>query len=606
MGENTLITKSINQLLEYSFFIPSYQRGYRWTHVEVEQMLEDIWDFLKNPPVYKPGKRKPFYCLQPVVVRQHGTNPKEMEVIDGQQRLTTIFLILKELKNQIERDQKNFTRIFFETRPGSEAFLKDYDDNDQKQLMESEKNVDYHHIAKASKTIKKWFTDKANNTEDAAPRALFAPVFLTNTEVIWYEANEDTVDPIDIFTRINIGKIPLTNSELIKALFLHRDNFDPSSAGLRQIQIASEWDSIERQLRDDSFWYFIYNQTNPIKYDNRIEYVFDLMKGRKKDDEFYYTLNKFQEAFDSHLLENDKPNIDFLWMEIKNYFMRLEEWYKDRVFYHLVGFLIDCNYPIGDLVSISQGKTKMDFILHLEGKIADKVTSDFDKLDYKNKRAEIRQVLLLFNIQTILAGGKDNQRFPFDLYKGDEWDIEHVRSQTDKNITPAERKAWALETLGYFTGLKDYSTKEVDGGLREKDLQMAALDLLTNPVEKELCLRLCKLLDLEKIGDNDFMPLYEDIQKQFNESAAPEDIDNIANLALLDSATNRSYKNAPFPIKRNRIIENDKNGIFVPICTKNLFLKYYSRKIIDIMYWTNTDTEDYLSAIRQTLSKYFN
>lgn len=590
MGENTLITKSINQLLEYSFFIPSYQRGYRWTHVEVEQMLEDIWDFLKNPPAFKPGKRKPFYCLQPVVVRQHGTNPKEMEVIDGQQRLTTIFLILKELKNQIERDQKNFTRIFFETRPGSEAFLKDYDDNDQKQLMESEKNVDYHHIAKASKIINNWFTDKANNTEDAAPRALFAPVFLTNTEVIWYEANEVTVDPIDIFTRINIGKIPLTNSELIKALFLHRDNFDPSIAGLRQIQIASEWDSIERQLRDDSFWYFIYNQTNPIKYDNRIEYVFDLMKGRKKDDEFYYTLNKFQEAFDSQFLENDKPNIDFLWMEIKNYFMRLEEWYKDRVFYHLVGFLIDCNYPIGDLVSISQGKTKMDFIQHLEGKIADKVTSDFDKLDYKNKRTEIRQVLLLFNIQTILAGGKDNQRFPFDLYKGDEWDIEHVRSQTDKNIKPAERKAWALETLGYFTGLKDYSTKEVDGGLREKDL----------------CLRLCKLLDLEKIGDNDFMPLYEDIQKQFNESAAPEDIDNIANLALLDSATNRSYKNAPFPIKRNRIIENDKNGIFVPICTKNLFLKYYSRKIIDIMYWTNTDAEDYLSAIRQTLSKYFN
>jgi len=112
-------------------------------------------------------------------------------------------------------------------------------------------------------------------------------------------------------------------------------------------------------------------------------------------------------------------------------------------------------------------------------------------------------------------------------------------------------------------------------------------------------------LEMDKIGDNDFMPLYEDIQKHFDETAVPDDIDNIANLALLDSATNRSYKNAPFPIKRNRIIENDKNGIFVPICTKNLFLKYYSRKIIDIMYWKNTDAEDYLSAIRQTLSKYF-
>lgn len=605
MGENLLSTKSINQLLEYSFLIPSYQRGYRWTPVEVTQMLEDIWAFLKNPPVNEPGKKKHSYCLQPVVVRQHGTYPKEMEVIDGQQRLTTIFLILKELKNLIERDQKNFSRIFFETRPGSEIFLRDFNENDPKQVMESEKNVDYYHIAKATTTIHKWFTDKANNSEDAAPRCMFVNVFLTKTEVLWYEANEENVNPIDIFTRINIGKIPLTNSELIKALFMHRDNFDPSSVSLRQIQIASEWDAIERQLREDSFWYFIYNPANPIKYENRIEYIFDLMTGRRKDDEFYYTLNKFQDAFVSHLLENRKPDIDHLWLEIKNYFLRLEEWYKDRVFYHLVGFLIDCNYSIGDLVNVSQGKTKNGFTKFLEKEIASKVTSDFDKLDYKLDRAEIRQVLLLFNIQTILASEQTNNRFPFDRYKGDEWDIEHVRSQTDKNIKPVERKAWALESLGYFTGLKGYSNLAVNGGLTEKELQAEAVNNIDKQDEKALCLRLCKILDMEKIGDNDFMPLYEDIQKHFDETAVPDDIDNIANLALLDSSTNRSYKNAPFPIKRKRIIENDKNGIFVPICTKNLFLKYYSRKIIDIMYWKNTDAEDYLSAIRQTLSKYF-
>ena len=75
-------------------------------------------------------------------------------------------------------------------------------------------------------------------------------------------------------------------------------------------------------------------------------------------------------------------------------------------------------------------------------------------------------------------------------------------------------------------------------------------------------------------------------------------------MALLDSTTNRSYGNSFFPIKRKRIIENDSKGIFVPIATKNLFLKYYSKKLGDVMYWNNDDAKDYLDAIKITLKDY--
>ncbi|KAA6305757.1 hypothetical protein EZS27_042590, partial [termite gut metagenome] len=118
MDDNKLILKSINQLFEYSFFIPAYQRGYRWSDTQITQLLEDIWQFAKNPPLYEQGTEKPFYCLQPIVVKKHENND-EWEVIDGQQRLTTLYLILKNLQNQIERDQKNFTKIFYETRTDS-------------------------------------------------------------------------------------------------------------------------------------------------------------------------------------------------------------------------------------------------------------------------------------------------------------------------------------------------------------------------------------------------------------------------------------------------------------------------------------------------------
>jgi hypothetical protein len=370
------------------------------------------------------------------------------------------------------------------------------------------------------------------------------------------------------------------------------------------LQIASEWDAIERTLQDDSFWFFLYNPANPLKYDNRIEYIFDLMKGKKKDDEYYYTLNEFQADFSASMKDTAKPDIDKLWMNVKKYFLRFDEWYKDRMFYHLVGFLIYCEYPISTLFKNSEGRTKIEFTSWLEKEISVRVECDLDRLDYKNTWV-LRKVLLLFNIETILASKKADLRFPFDRYKDDNWDIEHVRSQNDKKILPNKRKDWAVDILEYFTGIKGYSGLVLNGGLTEKETQKQAIDNIENEKERGFCKSLCGLLDQEKVDDDVFDTLYDEILKHFQEEAVPEDINNIYNLALLDAATNRSYKNAPFPIKRNRIIENDMNGIFVPICTKNVFMKFYSRKMGNVMYWKDTDAEDYLNAIKKTLSKYF-
>ena len=593
---NQLVLKSVNQLFENSFFIPSYQRGYRWTDTQVKQLLDDVWHFAKNPPQHEPGKEKPFYCLQPVVVKKRNEN--EWEVIDGQQRLTTIYLILKNLQNQIERDQKNFTKIFYETRIatsesiGSEEFLK----NVEKYEQFANQNIDFNHIQKAYQTIYKWFQDKANTTEDAEPRAVLAPILLRDTKVIWYEVEEtESNNSIDIFTRLNIGKIPLTNAELIKALFLQKGNFTEEKATLKQIQIASEWDIIEKTMQDDAFWFFLYNTNNPLKYDNRIEYIFDLIKERTKDSEYYHTFNEFYKDFSENTKDN-KPNIDKIWLDIKRYFLTFEEWFKDYKLFHYVGYLIDCGIPINTIKQESSNKAKDKFKeVYLKNEIKKQVNCSIDEIEYGDKR--IKKILLLFNIQTVLETQKSDMRFPFHKYKSEDWDIEHVCSQTDKSISGNKRLAWIDDMLEYFSGEIDVSKVEVFvKGLNENDEKEKEI--------KEICYSLIKLKNAEKIEDEKFDFSYKLVQTHFKESNQTEEKDDISNLALLDSTTNRSYGNSFFPIKRKRIIKNDSNGIFVPIATKNLFLKYYSKKLGEVMYWNKDDASNYLQAIKSTLKDF--
>lgn len=593
---NQLVLKSVNQLFEYNFFIPAYQRGFRWTDIQVEQLLKDVWDFAKNPLQNEHGKEKPFYCLQPIVVKKR--NETEWEVIDGQQRLTTIFLILKNLENQIERDQKNFSKIFYETRfatrecIGSEEFLK----NIEKYEQYANQNVDFSHIFKAYKTIYKWFQDKANTSEDAAPRAVFAPVLLRDTKVIWYEVEEtESNNSIDIFTRLNIGKIPLTNAELIKALFLQKGNFSDEKATLKQVQIASEWDNIEKTLQDDAIWFFLYNPENPLKYDNRIEYIFDLMKGRTKDSEYYHTFNEFYKDFSASSKDN-KPDIDKIWLNVKKYFLSFEEWYKDYELFHYVGYLIDCGISINTIKEEASDKPKNKFKEdYLKNEIQKQVKCNIDELEYGDNC--IKKALLLFNILTVLETQKSDMRFPFHKYKSEDWDIEHVCSQTEKTISGNKRLAWVDDILQYFAGTTDISKAEkFVNEINENDEKRKNI--------KEICDFLVKLKKSDKIESDNFDTTFKLVQKHFKEDNQIEEKNDISNLALLDSATNRSYGNSFFPIKRKRIIENDSKGIFVPIATKNLFLKYYSKKLGEVMFWNSNDAEDYLDAIKTTLKGY--
>ena len=582
---SSISIKPINELLQYNFFIPSYQRGYRWTEKQVTDLLNDIWDFIESDPT-----KEEWYCLQPIVIKQQD---ERKDVIDGQQRLTTIFLILKYLEKFIESDVKTF-QLEYETRNTTKSNSKDFLNKvEQKTENEALDNIDYYHIYKAFETIKKWFKNKASIYSSVSSK--FITPFLEKTKVIWYDSNEE--DAVEIFTRINSGKIPLTNAELIKALFLNSSNFKNKDGKneeeqnaiadkirLKQLEISNEWDFIETTLHNEEFWWFINKDDN--EKDTRIEFIFELIVGLpkvknkknkdfkdfeeyyKETDDTYYTFRKYAEKFKV----KSENEINNNWKDVKRCFQTLQDWFNNRELYHKIGFLITIGHDIKQLIKKSQLQSKTEFIAFIEEEISNKFSNiQLENIQYGNK--QVRPLLLLHNIQTMLNNTKENSRFPFNRYKNEKWDIEHIHAKaSDAKVKDdiEEQRNWLSENF-------------------EKDVIVHNNEDLNN--------RITSLINRQSIKkDDNFQELIEYV--------LGEEDDSLRNLCLLDRGTNRSYKNDSFKKKRKKIIEQEKKGTFIPICSRNVFMKYYSDELKQLGQWSEIDRNAYYTNISQILKDY--
>jgi hypothetical protein len=594
---NELSLRTIDSLLPENFFVPSYQRGYRWTSRQVEDLLDDVLEFTRK----EMKSTKEFYCLQPVVVREMDG---KWEVIDGQQRLTTIYIILSYLNGRFSEDfRKQLFGIEYATRPHSRAFLESIDQERR------DENLDFYHIFDTYITIRNWFADKANLIND------IESAFLNKVKVIWYEVKEE-IDPIDVFTRLNIGKIPLTNAELVKALLLRARALDENTERSRLVQgqIAQEWDEIERALQRDDFWFFLCNRNN---YDNRIEFILDLIAENRRQSadlgsDFYATFIAFNRWF-----QEEHPSPEDAWREIKYYFMQLAEWHRDRYLFHLIGFLIHQGVGVDELKRDANNfQSKEAFRGALRARVfgtifarrqihdfADKeqlgtfIRAQLEDWTYGSRSRHIHSVLLLFNVASLIRNRAANLRFQFDKYKNDQWDLEHIKSvMSDMPRRADEQKEWLTNVLAYFLGDSDASDSALLG---------ARISAQPSKKIRVICSHAALILASSPFDQSEFERVYGATLRFFKESRETATDHSIANLALLDARTNRSYQNAVFPIKRSRIIELDKRGSFVPLCTKNTFLKYYSNRVDNMMFWTGEDRDYYFSAIVETLLWFF-
>lgn len=557
-----LSQKSIREIIDekINFTVPSYQRGYRWDKLNVTDLLDDLLEFMQD------GSSGKFYCLQPLVVKKIGKN--QYNVIDGQQRLTTIFIILKYLENLL-KEENGIDEIYtlsYETRKDSKDFLQNITSKTQD---ESNKNMDYFCMYQAYEAIKSWFKNKNasellkifTNSEDEK-----------HIEFIWYEV-EDSEDEVKIFARLNSGKIPLTNAELIKALFLNVRNFPKECSEneiiTKQVEISKEWDEIEYALQDDEFFKFLTKNDYP----TRIELLFEILSRVKNTELDRYAIYRH---FSDMAKEED--DLSHIWADIKKIFLTFKFWFKDIEYYHLVGFLVASNIlSIEKIYNAAKDRTKNDFNIFLRENIKEKIKiEDIDKLEYEKNRKDIENILLFFNIATILNNKSSNIRFSFSEFSTKRWSLEHIHAQNDK-------------------GLKDKKAQDAWLSSVEKYLD----DSKTS--DKQLTERIGSFKEDNK--RNDFYILQTEILNRFGDKELL-DMHGIENLALLATENNSSLCNGPFIEKREKIIEMDKNGEFIPICTKNVFLKYYTKKLSDVYFWSKQDQEDYKGSIIETLENF--
>lgn len=556
LGSPTILTPRTVGSLTGRFFVPDYQRGYRWGQDEVRRLLDDIKEA---------GAAN--YYLQPIVVKP--TEGHTWELVDGQQRLTTLYLVMRCLKEYLPKLEIRY-QLEYETRLGSANFL----DNPEPELANT--NIDYFHMYTAWKEIERWLEQQPDST-DAASRLHSA--LINTVHVIWYQApQEPGFDSRAMFTRLNVGRIPLTDAELVKALLLTRID--------RPHETAAQWDTIERDLWSPELWAFVTASTegSATRIDLLLDTVADRIAGRQRGPH----PAPFQTFETLRPLIVERPNE--IWNQVVDLHSQIQGWHDDRDLFHKIGYLRAARRrTFFDLVDLAEGTTKSDFNKVLDGLIADSLKLAWhgvQALSYTTSKTS--QVLLLMNVEAVRRNKRSHERYSFDAHARRLWSLEHIHAQNSQGLDSVDQwKAWLVEHRDALDALH--------------------LDEVTR---SDLTARINEALPT--ISFSTFDPLHQELVATFSpdgdtaeaDNDGLDEVDSIANLALLDRDDNSLLNNSVFEIKRRHVINLDRQGSYIPVCTRNVFLKYYTDGGTHLHFWGRQDRVGYLAAMKSLLEPY--
>lgn len=587
--ENKLLIKDIKDSE-----IPNYQRGYKWEISNVEDLLNDI-NNINNID-------KNEHCLHNLTIIE---NENKWEIIDGQQRLTTIFLILKYLG-------KEYYSLSYKIRQNTEDFfnneindiIKNLKDNKYKKELElfndiKNKNNNYnkqdiYYICRALFTIYNWFN---KNYKDKPIEE-----FIEKLESVYFYKHEikTNIKGETIFSNLNSGRVPLTYIELIKADLIiniskleSKGNENEILINEKRSNIGRLWDEMESWLAQDEVWYWIAPKNNSV---NKLLLLFNLCSELKEGENIYEKYYNY--VYDKNL-KCDYSKIKTIWNKIRNYYYTIKDWYLDNDLYHLIGIIVSFDININEFIENNsniknknelKSKLKNEIIRHLKLTNKDNKLKfgdiDYLELDYNNDK-----VNKIFTLLNCLEGynNKDNRfnehfRYRFDIHNKYKWSIEHIIPRNPKKDT----------ILDYFNDIikilyneQNEELEKIKGEIKEK---------LNEPKYKEFNGSIEKL----KLSNND--KLKEEFIEDFNNII---DINNIGNLALLGIDTNSSLKNKIFKEKRNILLKFISNeGKFIPPLTLKVFSKTFDGANGEEMYWTHEDFNKYEEYQEKKL-KYF-
>lgn len=620
LSKSSLVTLSA---LKASFIIPSYQRAFRWGKKQVENLLDDFYEFAS-------GSGKTFF-LQPLVVISSFADNDAYELIDGQQRLTALYLLDSALCHLLSQEERGLHyQIIYEARPGLQNFLKSLCGDYNTVLDNADESMDFYCLFQARQTILEWLANK--NMGDYL--SIFHNKLLNNIKFLWHDSNDEyDSSPVQKYIRINTGKIPLADGELCRALFLMPGNHDLSaelpsalfkeeSSALehlrarllykRRLILAHDWDQIERSLWDERFWNFIGGGS--YKDSVRMGLLLELHNNIKAS--FvgeHICFDKYAQEFKKINMNSDAAQV---WENLVKTLERLRYWYRSNDYYHWIGYLtLMQGYEKLALLLMQAALLREDeFKALLKEEIRKSVSPEnlppLDELSFLNNYELCKNILILFNIEYSRRHQEYYPPFPFLAFSLENTTIEHVYARNVENLKEIEdRVQWIEEHRNFINELEYGQVRDMGSKSEREALTFEDFSRRKSEVLEKADNFIKWARNGEKLGEEIVAERFNSASEAlsgFIEQNEDEEMHSLYNLALLDHKLNSYFKNSIFAIKQQKLRQCLLEGdIFIPGGTIALFMRHFARGRREEAWWTKEDRDDYRAVLRDTLGEFW-
>jgi uncharacterized protein with ParB-like and HNH nuclease domain len=597
-----VFTDFLEEAEKSKFIIPAYQRGYKWASTgdnsQVEVLMRDLLT------AFERGAHNRYYLQFITLINSENG----LEVIDGQQRLTTITILFSVLTSFNEvKSEVNFVndKLLYQVR---ENFVQKFIYNNLNLILNSENwnefietnkesevdidNQDVFYIYHATKAIHNFIKNKIGELKLLAfHRYLSEQVYLIinlldsgmNSEKVFINVNKGIrLKDEDLVKGLLITKLPLDDS-------LNQVRLTDNEINTKRTSIGRQWDDLSQWVAQSEIKKYFNSSTNEfVELSWLINLTFpDIPSNQEGNSLFNYldnlTRDKFQPVSARQIFD-----------QIRRTMLTLNDWYNDPEISNLLGIILHQNdkpYLSKIWKDLKSFKSKTELKNRLKSHCfnllpVNKDTIILDELNYEDKKhkQKLYNLFLILDVAKFLPiNGRNAYKYNFGNITSQNWSIEHIFPQNAK-----EFKKLTVLSGADLEVIKSILPESLDKSKLDDEIKTAARNLFNRIKNaKKEC----------RISDEDKEILEYLLQKQAGS------LHRLGNLALLQMNINSSLSNHFFDGKRKIIVEKVSKGDFVPFHTYDVFSKLVIDAGTGLHIWTKEDIEKHEQYIQKQVTK---
>lgn len=577
------------------FAIPPYQRGYKWEPKDIERLLRDINEFIPNDELDL------FYCLQNITLVE---NEDSYNVVDGQQRLTTLTVMLSYLGEYNLINDK----LCYNVRQETEDFLGEYIFKESiirtigswDGLLDitsaDGKDYDYQdifYLFEAYKTVQKWFEARPQLVSAMKDKILNHLKLIVNLP--------KNIDEQELFENLNGKRVPLDGADLIRALIITRvaksevGELDDSTKqnvliNERRVKIGLMLDAINLWWTDENKQDYFRQFTKEAKISENSSINFDSKTSPINNLYKLFCLIYNNRELSMDFFEKKSTEDGFL-NNLQILQRTIENWYNDSQLYHHILFTsIHASDPdkerkltkltFSDFYLKWKECHRKEFIRWMKDRIAryetfdellkqSKITDEENEQNAKDENwfdNKLVSVSTLLDIIHILSS-KSSAKLPAKYFKAYKEDLEHIFPQTPigDRIKDKEKQTQILQQ---YLGIINKLSKEEPIVIEESEINWDNIEW-RNDIKERIKSLIEKLLPINSLG----------------------------NMCVLHESVNRGYGNDFFLEKRIDIMRKSQKGFLIRPHVYDAFNKIFIERqedTIDMEMMSKWDKNDIL------------